>query len=55
METRYGFDVLWISYSHDRTDVQYLGALRRMAIATAKLRIAVASVSTGPPLNSKPR
>jgi hypothetical protein len=42
METGYDFDVLRISYSHDRTDVQYLGGLRRMAIAAAELRIAAA-------------
>ncbi len=41
--------------SHSRTDVQYLGGLCRMAIAATELGIAVASVSTVRPLNSKPR
>lgn len=54
METGYDFDVLRISYSHDRTDVQYLGGLRRMAIAAAELRIAAALFRQAS-LNSEPR
>lgn len=36
-ETGYDFDVLWISYSQDRTDVQYLGALRRIGDRSGRI------------------
>ncbi|MCA1510271.1 hypothetical protein [Bradyrhizobium sp. NBAIM01] len=43
IEIGWDFDVLWTTYNHDQTDVQYLALLPGSAIAAAELRIGTAT------------